>query len=708
MMEKDMDRKQPLVLVVDDDMTIRIPARESLELKGFEVEEAENGLDALSSFQRLKPDILLLDVMMPKMDGFSACAELRKLPGGSHTPVLMMTGLDDIDSINRAYEAGATDFITKPINWLILQNRILYVLRSSKLFQDLHKSKICLARAQHLAGLGNWEWDLEENEMSWSDEVYNILQVQPKDGPLTREKFFSFIHPRDRESVQSSFDEAIHEKKSFNFDSRIICPDGSERIVHQQAELAMAENGCPQWVMGTVQDITERKRAEERIRFLAYYDSLTELPNRILFKQRLEEELSRARRNERLLAVLFIDVDNFKLINDTFGHTIGDELLKNISDRLSHYVRKGDMISRPAGTESNNTVARLGGDEYTMLLTDFTKEKDASVIAQRILNELAKPFKIGGHDIYITASIGITLYPSDGEDVDTLLKNADLSMYEAKDRGKNNFQFFNKLMKITMFERLNLENKLRKALHNKEFVLYYQPKMDIANKTIIGMEALVRWQSSDKGLVMPKDFIPVAEKSDLILQIGEWVLRTACKQNKMWQMEGFDPICISVNISSREIMQQNLVKIVREVLRDTSLEAHFLELELTERMLMHQEAIESLYKLKAMGVQISIDDFGTGYSSLNYLKKLPIDIIKIDSSFVKDISTSLGDASIVKTIIQMAASLKLKVIAEGVETEKQLDFLREEACDEVQGYLFSNPLSAEDFKNLLKKQKIFA
>jgi diguanylate cyclase (GGDEF)-like protein/PAS domain S-box-containing protein len=649
-----------------------------------------------------------MDVMMPEMDGFSACAELRRLPGGLHTPVLMMTGLDDIASINRAYEAGATDFITKPINWLILQHRILYVLRASRLFQELNKSRICLAQAQHIASVGHWEWHQEANEIEWSDEVYRILQLEPRENRLTIEKFQNFVHPDDRDKVKTAFGCAIQKNIPFDMDTRIILPDGSERMVHQQADQALAETGKSRWMMGTIQDITERKQAEERISFLAYYDSLTELPNRTLFKQRLEEELSRARRNERLLAVLFIDVDNFKLINDTFGHTVGDELLKNISQRLNHYVRSGDCISRPVGATPNNTVARLGGDEYTMLLTDFNKEKDAAVVAQRILNELSKPFRIGEHDIYITVSIGITLYPSDGEDVETLLKNADLSMYEAKDRGKNNFQFFNKLMKITMFERLSLENRLRKALHNKEFTLFYQPKMDVANKQIIGMEALVRWQSPERGLVMPKDFIPVAEKSDLILQIGEWVLRTACKQNKVWQMEGFDPICISVNISSREIMQQNLVKIVDGVLRDTGLEARYLELELTERMLMHQEAIESLYKLKAMGVQISIDDFGTGYSSLNCLKNLPIDIIKIDSSFVKDISTSVGDASIVKTIIRMAASLNLKVIAEGVETEKQLNFLRDESCDEVQGYLFSTPLPAEQFKDLLKKQKVYA
>jgi diguanylate cyclase (GGDEF)-like protein len=453
----------------------------------------------------------------------------------------------------------------------------------------------------------------------------------------------------------------------------------------------------------------ERKRAEERILRIAYYDSLTNLPNRVLFQDRLKQALAYAKRYKRNVAILFLDLDNFKRINDTLEHRLGDLLLKGVAERLANYLRRTDTIARQGINALDNTVARLGGDEFTILLTEINSLQDAAKVAQRILNILAQPFLLDRHEVFITASIGIAIYPSDGEDVDSLLKNADTAMYHAKDQGKNNFQFYKQSMGATAFERLNLENSLRKAMEREEFIVYYQPRMDIRAGKIIGTEALVRWKHPDKGLIPPAEFIPLAEETGIILPIDEWVLKTACEQNKAWQRLGFSRtrISVSMNLSGQQFRQENLIKVVAKVLDDSKLDPHYLELEITESVIMKnaETAVTMLHKLKDMGVQLSMDDFGTGYSSFSYLKRFPLDKVKIDRSFIKDISKKDQDAAIVKAIIAMAHTLKLRVIAEGVETEQQLAFLRKQGCDEMQGYLLSPPLPPEKVLGFLAREK---
>ena len=469
--------------------------------------------------------------------------------------------------------------------------------------------------------------------------------------------------------------------------------DGSIIDISLSITLLYDSKGDINGGMGIFTDITERKQAEEMIKYMAYHDSLTQLPNRNLFNERLKQALANAERNKTNVAVLFIDLDRFKVINDSLGHAFGDLLLKSVSRRLQGCLRDHD------------TIARQGGDEFTVILHDCTEES-AKNVAERMINELANPFVLNNHEVTISPSIGISLYPSDGTNPDTLIRNADRAMYQAKDHGKNNYQFYEKDMEAQYTKRLKLENDLRKALARKEFVLYYQPQVDIHSHEVIGVEALIRWNHPENGFISPAEFIPLAEETGLIVPIGEWVLYTACLQNKAWQDAGYTPMRMSVNLSARQFRQTDIDVLVDRVLKETGLDPKYLDLEITENMSMFDVDMttETLQKLKRLGVNISIDDFGTGYSSLNYLKRFPIDSLKIDQSFVHDIHSDTDDAAIVKAILAMAHSLDLKVVAEGVETERQLSFLKEQKCDQAQGYYFNRPLSPEHLESMLTKQ----
>jgi len=448
----------------------------------------------------------------------------------------------------------------------------------------------------------------------------------------------------------------------------------------------------------------ERKRTEDDIYRMAYYDPLTGLPNRMLFQDRLKQALQEAERDSNIVAVMFLDVDNFKRINDTFGHGVGDNLLKEIASRLSDFVRKNDSVARQ---QTNNLFARLGGDEFTVLLSEIKVVEDASRVVQRINDAMSQPFLLGAQEVFVTVSTGIAIYPDDGKDSDSLIKNADSAMYYAKEHGRNNYQYYMQSMNARALERLMLENDLRRALEKDELVLYYQPQVDIVNGQVVGVEALIRWEHTEKGLVPPLDFIPIAEENGLINPIGEWVLKTACKQSRKWQEAGIHAIPMSVNIASQQFQQRNFIEIISNAINDSGISPKDLMLEITESTLMENtDAVSAkLHEVTSMGVQLSIDDFGTGYSSLSYLKRFPIHAIQIDYSFVKALNTNPDDAAIVEAIISMARSLRLDVIAEGVETEEQLEFLREQGCGVVQGYLFSHPLPADDIQNFLKYEE---
>ncbi len=699
--------KTPLVLVVDDDELVRLLARETLEQAGFIVEEVDSGEQALAAFARFTPDIVLLDVMLPGKDGFTVCAEIRDYPGGDDTQILMMTGLNDIESIRRAYDVGGTDFITKPINWVILGYRVRYMLRASLAVYNLRQNEARFATAQRIAHIGSWEWNVQRDELYCSEELYRIFTVDAIGFDATYQSFFNSVHPLDREFVSTAIEEALYKRKPYNVDHRILLPSGEERIVHAEAEVTWNDDSQPVWMAGIMQDITERKRAEEQIYNLAYFDSLTGLPNRLLFKEHLGHALAHSTRTHKLAAILFLDLDRFKQINDTLGHSFGDKLLQKVAECLVVCVRKCDTISRAGGGDLASSVSRLGGDEFTVLLTDIETGQDAARVAMRIINTVSQPFNLEGHEVIITTSIGISLYPDDGKDVVTLIKNADTAMYHAKDQGRNNFQFYNQSMNSSAYERLVLENHLRKALEREEFILHYQPQFDIATGEIVGVEALVRWRHPDLGMVSPGEFIPLAEETGLIIQIDEWVLKTACAQSRLWQAAGLPPVTMAVNLSGQNFIRKNLLETIARIIRDTGLDPHHLELELTESVLMKnaREAALTLRALKDMGLHISIDDFGTGYSSLSYLKRFPLDTLKIDQSFIREVTTDPDNAAITRAIIAMARSLKLRVLAEGVEKEEQLEFLRANGCHALQGFLYSRPLPAEEVVRFIQEKR---
>ncbi|HYD62949.1 MAG TPA: EAL domain-containing protein [Noviherbaspirillum sp.] len=553
------------VLVVDDDRSTRSSLRHTLQRDGFRVEEAADGAQALQMLKRMQPDVILMDAVMPVMDGFTACARVQELPNGRSIPVLMITALEDNTSVERAFAAGASDYIPKPIHFAVLSQRV-------------------------------------------------------------------------------------------------------RRII-------------------------EANQAEKRIRHLAYNDLLTGLPNRALFMDQLGRRIEQARVAGEAVAVLFLDLDRFKNVNDTLGHDVGDRLLVAVAQRIRRSVRNADC------------VARLGGDEFTVVLAEVAGPNAAVTAAQNICRALATPFQIDGHDIFVTTSVGISMYPHDATDVGTLLKHADTAMYRAK-KTNTGFQFFEASMEHSISEHVRMENDLRRALERNELEVYFQPQARVNDGKVVGAEALVRWRHPTRGMVSPAEFIPLAEETGLINPVGEWVLRTACAQVQNWIKAGLPTIRIAVNLSVKQLLKKDFAATVEQALADTGLAPSLLELEITESTLMEnaQDTLEALHRLRGLGLRLSIDDFGTGYSSLSYLKRFPVDIIKIDRSFVRDVPHDADDASIVTGIIALAHSLRLDVVAEGVETESQLRFLGEQSCDLLQGYFLSPPVPAEQFaRDILSK-----
>ena len=547
------------VLIVDDDRSMRVALQNVLAADGYEIESVSDGVEAVQRCEAGMPGLIILDAIMPNLNGFDACRKIRMLKGGKHVPILIVTALEDDASIEQAFDSGATDFISKPIHFAVMRQRVSRLLKAS--------------------------------------------------------------------------------------------------------------------------------RAEVHVRELAYNDSLTGLPNRTMFIDQMSKLITKVRPQNHKLAVLFLDLDRFKYVNDTLGHNVGDLLLKQVAERILSCVRSVD------------TVARLGGDEFTLALDGIEDTQVVANIADKICRKVGEPYSFSGKDIYVSASIGISMHPEDGIDIGELMKRADTAMFKAKELG-GSYAFYEPEMEAVVTNKVEVEQDLRQSLDNDELEVYYQPKLDLKTSKISGIEALVRWNHPEKGQVRPNDFIPLAEETGLISEVGLWVLISSCVQVQSWIEKGFDPIPVSVNLSGRQLENGDIAAQVAHVLAESKLKPEYLELEITESIIMKrpEEVISVLHQLKAMGVKLSIDDFGTGYSSLNYLRKFPIDLLKIDKAFIRDVETNHEDRLIVKGIIALAKSLNLEVLAEGVETKEQQFIMEQEGCDYIQGFYIGEPMKSKQFE----------
>lgn len=553
-----------------------------------------------------------------------------------------------------------------------------------------------LRRAQALAKVGNWELDLQSTQIWASEEAFGIYGIELKTNILPLKEVQSVVHKDDREKLNIALKLLLEKNEKYDIEFRIVrLNDNAQRIIHSIAKIDFDRSGKPQKVLGVLQDITERKLHEETIKHLAYYDTLTDLPNRVLFTDRLKEAINTANKNNSKIAVVFFDIDNFKQINDMLGHYIGNKLLIDISKRLK------------SSLEVYETLARFNGDEFSIFIENITQIEDIIQIINRIKKIFEIPFNADNHTIHISSSYGISIFPDDGESADDLLKNADTAMYKAKESGRNTYQLYDDNMRDEVYRKLKIEKHLRLALENNELHLCFQPQVDIKSNKIRGVEALLRWDNKDLGMISPLEFIPIAEEAGLIIPIGEWVLEKSCETIKALQVEYNFNAIISVNISPVQLKQGDFAEKVKYILDKTGLNPKSLELEITESILIDSfDFVDMLEELKNIGVKIALDDFGSGFSSLNYLTKLPFNTLKIDKSFIDYINTNSKEEAIIESIISLIHKLELEVIAEGVENKEQLEYLIQANCDNVQGFLFFKPIIESDLKDLIKTGEI--
>lgn len=542
--------------------------------------------------------------------------------------------------------------------------------------------------AQRFARFGTWDWDSGKDRHYWSDGLFDILGID-RGQEASRALFIQSLHEDDRERVGLALDEALDKRQAFELEARFRLPGGEERVVQQRGQVTAGDAGKNLRMTSIVYDITERKESERRLAYLANYDTLTGLPNRNLFQDRLKHALAQADRHDKQVALLFLDLDHFKAVNDALGHNAGDQLLIEVTRRISRTLRAGD------------TLARLGGDEFTIVIEQVDSSEQVVTIAEHVLGTLTEPYHIESNELFVSGSIGITFYPGDGDDVETLLKNADSAMYLAKEQGRNGYHFYTDELNERAQQKLAMENGLRSALQRQEFELHYQPKVDLGSGRVLGAEALLRWAPGGD-FVSPARFIPVLEETGMISAVGKWVLEQACATAVQWKAAGYRDLCIAVNLAVQQLRQPNIVELIAEVLENSGLPAELLEIEVTESTLIDTSISErNLRRLEGLGVSIAIDDFGTGYSSLSYLKQYSVDVLKIDRSFIKDITVDRDDDAVTEAIVALSHKLDMDVTAEGIETLGQLEFLRKVRCDQAQGYLIARPMDKARFDTWL-------
>ncbi|PYT80696.1 MAG: diguanylate cyclase [Acidobacteria bacterium] len=688
-----MSAQQSRLLIVDDNEMNRDMLARRLTRNGYLIDIAENAKELMSHIKRNRVDLVLLDIEMPDVSGLDALKTLRETFTPVQLPIIMVTAKTQSEDIVKALNLGANDYLTKPVDLPVALARIGTQLSHKKAQEALRESEERYALAARGANDGLWDWNILTGRVYYSPRWKAMLgwkEDEIGDGP---EEWFNRIHDADRQRVQEEI--AAHRSGStphFESEHRMLHKDGTFRWMLNRGLAVFDESGGTLRMAGSQTDITERKVS----------DPLTGLPNRLLFVDRLGRLIKQARRRKKaLFAILFLDLDGFKMINDSMGHLTGDQLLVGVANRLEKCLRSTDTVARLG---ESFTVARLGGDEFTVILDDLKDPNDAKCAADRLMKALAPPFLLGGKEVFTSVSIGIALSSSSYEQPEDMLRDADTAMYRAKSLGKARFEVFDADMRASVMARLQLETDLRGALERGEFRNFYQPIVSLDTGRIVGFEALLRWQHPTRDLVGPEEFIHVAEETGLIRELGWWNLQEACRQVAEWRTDpkGRDLI-ISVNLSAKQFLQANLVEDIRKLLHKLSLAPDALKLEITESAVMTDPsaAVEMLQQIKSIGIRLAIDDFGTGYSSLSYLHRFPLDTLKIDRSFIRDIRSDGEGLEIAKTILPLANNLRLDVVAEGVETAEQVALLRQLHCNYAQGYYFSKPLSAEGTTALL-------
>ena len=706
------DKAGSKVLVVDDEVRMRSSVGDLLQAYGHQCELAAGGEEALGLLSTGSIDLMLLDLNMPGIDGYQVMREVKE--NYPDTDVIVVSGETTFESATEALRCGAQDFLRKPYAPEELIRIVGNTLRKRSLERNIRDMNRCLEASEHRYRfiVNNspdiiYMLDNRGHFVFLNDRIKTILGYETDE--LLGKHYSDFVHKDDLDKAMYVFDERrTGARASHNIEFRLLCKGSSlpfryfesrSITIELSAMGVYAEQEADQkeafvGTYGVVRDISERKRAEEVINFQLYHDLLTKLPNRALFRDRLNLAISQAKRSKSKLAVMFLDMDRFKVINDSLGHLAGDQLLQTIALRLSSCLRDGD------------TLARVGGDEFNLLVPGINGRDDAAMVARKIMERLKEPVVLDGYEVFVSFSIGIAIFPEDGQTIDVLVKNSDMAMYHTKTHGKNGYEFFADNMKAAFHRQLSMENGIRKALEKKEFELFYQPQVDVMEGRVCGMEALIRWNHPERGVLLPDQFIPLSEETGLIVEIGNWVLDSACRELKAWRLQGVsDDVQMAVNISAAQLMQPEFERTVLDIMAKHGVSGRQLELEITENILMQDmdQAVSKFQQLAANGVRVAVDDFGIGYSSLSYLHSLPLNTLKIDRSFISGVQAAKDRSSIVTAVLAMARELNLEVVVEGVERKAQVDYLRRLECSKAQGYFLGRPGPSEEIRELLRK-----
>lgn len=700
------DKQAKRVLIVDDDTLLRGLCAIALRPAGYDLQEAECGEDAVAAFSLARTDLVILDVQMDGIDGYETCRRIRRLPGGDNVPIIVLTGLDDADSIERAYEAGATDFIAKPFQWPLLAQRVRYALRAAGTAEVSRQVASSLARAQEMAQLGSWSMDTD-GSVQCSDQLLRILGLPVQTQRVSQDQLLALVVDGDRPRIMGVRQALAARGVGYEQVYVVRRADGALRTVYEQALMLSDARGDPSRMEGITQDITDRVESERRIQKLASHDVLTGLPNRDYFQKLLATGLERAREERMRSAVLQLDIDRFKGVNDALGAVAGDLVLKTVAERLCATFGAGADGTTPRG----DALGRIGGNAFTIFMARAADVNDVAEMAQRLLCAIAEPINVGDRDILLTARMGIALQPRDSTESQALLRYAEQALHVAKRDANGSIVFYDASISADASSMLAVETDLRRALSGgDEMLMFLQPKVDIRTGMVSGAEALIRWQHPVHGLTSPDEFIPLAEKTGLIRQITEWMLEQVCRQIAGWKRAGLEVVPISVNISPSWFTHRSLLEHIDSLLRRYQLNPEMLVLEVTESLLVRDvdQCIERMRELRQRGIAISLDDFGTGYSSLSYLKVMPLDEIKLDRSFITGIGEPGRDQALAASIVELARKLDLNVVAEGVETETQASVLANMGCHVHQGYLYGRPALAAAFSAYLLNSDLAA